>query len=84
MYLWDLQSREIVQVLKGHTGMCSAVLFFRAVPFLTTWVYWFDRCGSFRRGEFLLNFSLNDPFLIRPNFADASTTKYDRFRVDGI
>lgn len=22
MYLWDLQSREVVQVLKGHTGMC--------------------------------------------------------------
>jgi len=84
VYLWDLQSREIVQVLKGHTGMCSAVLFFRAVLFLTAWVYWFDRCGSFRRSEFLSNFSLNDPFPIRLNFTDASTTKYDRFRVNGI
>ena len=34
VYLWDLQSREIVQVLKGHTGMCSAVLFFVLSLFL--------------------------------------------------
>ena len=30
MYLWDLQSREIVQVLKGHTGAYT-VNFFRAI-----------------------------------------------------
>lgn len=82
VYLWDLQSREIVQVLKGHTGthavnfpLCPALLLGGFVGSIDVVV------------SVAVSFIQAPPQRFVPhrlNFADTPTAKHHCFRINGV